>query len=221
VGPLRLGGEPRGNPTGRWSGAQDVVAHVGALHVQGGMSDELAVIAHEQVVGAGKVLVDGASQQLIQQDVMREGRDMAAVHVQRGIRRDQPALGGGIQIAAGPGRARAVEALWAGADGAIRSLGEQTVEARIRVLLAPSPDALLQGLLEEGMVVLRQREDDLLPLTALLHMPPQLLEGFRAQRVEHVQVAGERGQRDEDANAHAHLDERRAGERGRGVVRGG
>ncbi|WP_395843598.1 hypothetical protein [Archangium violaceum] len=103
---------------------------------------------------------------------------------------------------------RAVKALGSVADRAIRQPHEQALEARAHVLLWVGPDFLLHGLPEGRVVVLRQHEDGLLALAALRHILLQLHERLAAQSLEQVEVAEERGQGDDDPDAHSHFEER-------------
>ena len=65
------------------------------------------------------------------------------------------------------------------------------------------------------MLVLGEHEDGLLSLASLRDVLRQVLQGLGAQGVEHVEVAEEGGQREDDhRDAHAHLEERRAGQGG-------
>jgi len=88
---------------------------------------------------------------------------------------------------------------------------EQAVEARVHVLPLEGVDSLLQGLLEDGVIVLRQDEDGLLTLAALGDMLLQASEGLGAQGALHVQIAEQGGQGDDDPNTRAHLEERQLG----------
>nr|WP_306818463.1 hypothetical protein [Archangium lipolyticum] len=102
---------------------------------------------------------------------------------------------------------RTIEVLKPVADRPIGHPYEQAIEAVAHVLPREGPEPLLEGRPEGRVIVLRQHEDGLLTLTALRHILLQLHEGLGAQGVAQVNVAEERGQGDDDPDAHAHLEE--------------